>query len=89
MLLDDSGNRVSRFKELNVSLLLTIMLMLAISLALVYSAGNAREDYTHFNKQIIFVCVGIVVLFGAMYISISSLDCLRNSIPSGSLSLDR
>jgi rod shape determining protein RodA len=68
LLLDDSGNRVSRFKELNVSLLLTIILMLAMSLALVYSAGNAREDYTHFNKQLVFVCVGIIVLFGAMYI---------------------
>jgi len=66
--LDDSGNRISRFKELNGKLLLTILLLLGISLALIYSAGNAREDYSHFNKQLVFVCIGIVVLFGAMYI---------------------
>ena len=67
LLLNDTGKRVCRFKELDVRLFLTFLLLLAISLALVYSAGNARENFVYFNKQLVFVGVGLVILFGAMF----------------------
>ena len=52
-----------------MTFLFSTLLLVTIGLSLIYSAGNAREDLTFFNKQLFFASLGFLILLSSAFVS--------------------
>jgi len=51
------------FKKLDWVLIISTILLVGIGLLSIYSSSIGKEDFSNFNKQIIFFAVGIILVF--------------------------
>lgn len=68
MLLDERVNIGSRVKEYDLGLLLITISLIGIGLLLIYSAGHAKGDISHFNRQLIISIAGIIIMIALAFI---------------------
>ncbi|MEK7664190.1 MAG: FtsW/RodA/SpoVE family cell cycle protein [Patescibacteria group bacterium] len=54
---------IAHFKKLDWVLIVTVVLITCFGLAGIWSAGFAKDDFSNFEKQVIFFIIGLVLMF--------------------------
>jgi len=56
-------NFLSHLKKLDWILIITVLLLISFGLVSIYSSSLGKKDFSNFKKQIVFLVIGIVLMF--------------------------